>query len=130
MHEELNQYERNKVWELVPKPKEPTIIGTKWIFQNMIDESGAIIRNKARLVTQGYNQEEGGNNDDFPREWKFVHNHLRDLILGDPSKDIETCSSLKNICSNLAILSQIEPKNFHEAEFHEHWMIAMHEELN
>ena len=75
-------------------------------------------------------QEEEGNNDDFPREWKFVHNHPKDLILGDPTKGIETRSSLKNICSNLAFLSQIEPKNFQEAEFDEHWMIAMHEKLN
>mgnify|MGYP003703428811 CR=1 FL=1 len=59
MHEELNQFERNKVWELVPKPKDHTIIGTKWIFRNKLDETGTIIRNKARLVAQGYNQEEG-----------------------------------------------------------------------
>ena len=75
-------------------------------------------------------QEEGGNNADLPREWKFVHNHPRDLILGDPTKGIETHFSLRNICSNLPFLSQIEPKNFQEAEFDEHWMISMHEELN
>ena len=75
-------------------------------------------------------QEEGGNNDDFPKEWKFVHNHPKDVILGDPTKGIETRSLLRNICSNLAFLSQIEPKNFQEAEFDEHWIIAMHEELN
>ena len=65
-------------------------------------------------------QEEGGNNDDLPREWKFVHNHPKDLILGDPTKGIETRSLLRNICSNLAFLSQIEPKNFQEVEFDEH----------
>ena len=47
------------MWELVSKPKDHTIIGTKWIFRNKLDESGTIIRNKARLVAQGYNQEEG-----------------------------------------------------------------------
>ncbi|KAH9801181.1 hypothetical protein KPL71_000929 [Citrus sinensis] len=34
-------------------------IGTKWIFRNKMDESGVVVKNKARLVAQGYNQEEG-----------------------------------------------------------------------
>ncbi|GJY84946.1 retrovirus-related pol polyprotein from transposon TNT 1-94 [Tanacetum coccineum] len=36
-----------------------TIIGTKWIFRNKLDENGIVSRNKARLVSQGYNQQEG-----------------------------------------------------------------------
>ena len=52
MQEELNQFERNKVWTLVPKPSNYTIIGTKWVFRNKKDESGVIVRNKARLVAQ------------------------------------------------------------------------------
>ena len=48
----------NKVWELVPRPSNISIIGTKWVFRNKIDENGNIIRNKARLVAQGYCQEE------------------------------------------------------------------------
>ncbi|KAH9792467.1 hypothetical protein KPL71_004134 [Citrus sinensis] len=59
MQEELNQFERNNVWELVPKPEHQSIIGTKWVFRNKMDESGVVVRNKARLVAQGYNQEEG-----------------------------------------------------------------------
>ena len=59
MHEELNQFERNKVWKLVPKPENHSIIGTKWVFRNKLDENGIIVRNKSRLVEQGYNQEEG-----------------------------------------------------------------------
>ncbi|KAH9697228.1 hypothetical protein KPL71_023524 [Citrus sinensis] len=59
MQEELNQFERNNVWELVPKPEHQSVIGTKWIFRNKMDESGVVVRNKARLVAQGYNQEEG-----------------------------------------------------------------------
>ncbi|XP_057990561.1 uncharacterized protein LOC131172945 [Hevea brasiliensis] len=59
MQEELNQFERNKVWNLVPKPKDHSIIGTKWVFRNKMDEKGNVVRNKARLVAQGYNQEEG-----------------------------------------------------------------------
>ena len=59
MQEELNQFERNQVWELVPRPSNKHIIGTRWVFKNKLDENGIIVRNKARLVAQGYNQEEG-----------------------------------------------------------------------
>ena len=59
MQEELHQFERNKVWHLVPQPENRTIIGTKWVFRNKLDEFGTVTRNKARLVVQGYNQEEG-----------------------------------------------------------------------
>ena len=59
MQEELHQFERNKVCHLVPRPENRSIIDTKWVFRNKIDEFGTIIRNKARLVVQGYNQEEG-----------------------------------------------------------------------
>ena len=47
--------ERNNVWELIPKLEHQSIIGTKW---NKVDESSVVVRNKARLVAQGYNQEE------------------------------------------------------------------------
>ena len=59
MQDELNQFERNKVWHLVPRPSHQSVIGTKWVFRNKLDESGLVVRNKARLVAQGYNQEEG-----------------------------------------------------------------------
>ncbi|KAK0577488.1 hypothetical protein LWI29_033847 [Acer saccharum] len=50
MQDELNQFERNEVWSLVPRPKDINVIGTKWVFRNKTDESGKIVRNKARLV--------------------------------------------------------------------------------
>ncbi|GKF99199.1 hypothetical protein Tco_0297982, partial [Tanacetum coccineum] len=50
MQEELNQFKRNKVWTLVPKPHGKTIIGTKWIWKNKMDEEGVVTKNKARLV--------------------------------------------------------------------------------
>ncbi|GJU73862.1 retrovirus-related pol polyprotein from transposon TNT 1-94 [Tanacetum coccineum] len=56
MQEELNQFIANDVWELVPQPRNMTIIGTKWVFRNKLDENGIVSRNKARLVAQGYNQ--------------------------------------------------------------------------
>ena len=58
MQEELNQFERNKVWKLVPKPKNRSVIGTKWVFRNKMDETGIVTRNKKSLVVKGYSQEE------------------------------------------------------------------------
>ena len=60
MHEELNNFERNEVWRLVPRPTgNHNVIGAKWIFKNKQDAHGIIIRNKAHLVAQGYSQVEG-----------------------------------------------------------------------
>src|SRR3954462_16015959 len=60
MLDELNNFKRNKVWSLVERPKsDHNVIGTKRIFKNKQDAHGIIIRNKARLVAQGYSQVEG-----------------------------------------------------------------------
>jgi len=59
MHEELENFERNEVWVLVPPPPECHPIGTKWVFKNKQGEDGVVVRNKARLVAQGYSQKEG-----------------------------------------------------------------------
>ena len=59
MQEELHQFERNKVWHLEPQPEDRIVIRAKWVFKNKLDELGTVTRNKARLVVQGYNQEEG-----------------------------------------------------------------------
>eukprot|EP00253_Pinus_taeda_P031716 PITA_31716 len=59
MNEELEQIEKNNTWELVPGPHDKNIIGTKWIFKHKLNENGEVIRNKARLVCKGYDQQEG-----------------------------------------------------------------------
>jgi hypothetical protein len=59
MHEELNNFAHNEVWELVKRPSDHNVIRTKWVFQNKQDKNGVIVRNKARLVAQGYSQVEG-----------------------------------------------------------------------
>ncbi|KAI3684856.1 hypothetical protein L6452_34083 [Arctium lappa] len=64
MQEELIEFTRNKVWNLVPRPSDKTVIGTKWVFRNKLDEHGTVTRNKARLVAQGYRQEEGKDYDE------------------------------------------------------------------
>ena len=59
MQDELDQFKRNDIWDLVPRTKTQQIIRTKWVFRNKLDDSGMIIKNKARLVAKGYCQEEG-----------------------------------------------------------------------
>ncbi|KAJ9536677.1 hypothetical protein OSB04_un000150 [Centaurea solstitialis] len=59
MQEELNQFSALKVWRLVKRPQDKSIIDTKWLFKNKKDEHGRIVRNKARLVAKGYRQQEG-----------------------------------------------------------------------
>ncbi|GKD11523.1 retrovirus-related pol polyprotein from transposon TNT 1-94 [Tanacetum coccineum] len=59
MQEELNQFVANDVWELVPQPKNMTIIGAKWVYKNKLEENSVVSRNNARLVAQSYNQQEG-----------------------------------------------------------------------
>ncbi|GJV43280.1 retrovirus-related pol polyprotein from transposon TNT 1-94 [Tanacetum coccineum] len=59
MQEELNEFERLGVWELVPRPDKVMVITLKWIYKVKLDELGGILKNKARLVARGYRQEEG-----------------------------------------------------------------------
>jgi hypothetical protein len=70
MQEELNNFKRNEVWSLVPRPKQ-NVVGTKWVFCNKQDEHGMVTRNKARLAAKGYAQVAGLDFED-PRECHLV----------------------------------------------------------
>ncbi|WVZ53116.1 hypothetical protein U9M48_004102 [Paspalum notatum var. saurae] len=59
MHEELENFERNHVWDLVKPPPSCRPIGTKWVFKNKQGENGMVVGNKARLVAQSFCQKEG-----------------------------------------------------------------------
>nr|GEU48059.1 hypothetical protein [Tanacetum cinerariifolium] len=65
MQEELLQFKLQEVWTLVELPNGKRAIGTKWVFRNKKDERRIMIKNKARLVTQGYPQEERISYDEF-----------------------------------------------------------------
>jgi hypothetical protein len=65
MHEELENFERNQDWTLVDPPRYVNVIGTKWVFKNKQGEDGEVVRNKARLLAQGYSQIEGLDFGDF-----------------------------------------------------------------
>jgi hypothetical protein len=55
MQEDLNNFKRNEVWSLVPRPKQ-NVVGTKWVFCNKQDEYGVVTRKKAILLAKGYAQ--------------------------------------------------------------------------
>ncbi|GKC58420.1 retrovirus-related pol polyprotein from transposon TNT 1-94 [Tanacetum coccineum] len=59
MQEELHQFDRLDVWELVDRPLCKNVINMKWLWKNKRDEENTVIRNKARLVAKGYSQQEG-----------------------------------------------------------------------
>nr|GEW67553.1 retrovirus-related Pol polyprotein from transposon TNT 1-94 [Tanacetum cinerariifolium] len=59
MKEELYEFERLEVWELVPRPDKVMVITLKWIYKMKLDELGGILKNNARLVARSYRQEEG-----------------------------------------------------------------------
>jgi hypothetical protein len=58
MHEELDNFERNQVWELVEPAPNCKPIGTKWVWKNIEVQNGEVVTNKSRLVAQGYSQKE------------------------------------------------------------------------
>nr|GEU79860.1 hypothetical protein [Tanacetum cinerariifolium] len=57
--EELHQFDRLDVWELVDRPLCINVINLKWLWKNIRDEENTVIRNKSRLVAKGYAQKEG-----------------------------------------------------------------------
>ncbi|GKC02989.1 retrovirus-related pol polyprotein from transposon TNT 1-94 [Tanacetum coccineum] len=73
-HDDLNMPDlediassENEVWTLVDLPNGKRAISTKWVYRNKKDKRDIVIRNKARLVAQGYTQEEG---IDYDKEWR------------------------------------------------------------
>ena len=63
MKEELEQIVKNERWELVPRPIDKNVIGTKWVFRKKMNGQGKDVRNKERLVCKGYSQQEVINYD-------------------------------------------------------------------
>ncbi|GJQ94535.1 retrovirus-related pol polyprotein from transposon TNT 1-94 [Tanacetum coccineum] len=59
LQDELNQFERLQVWELIPRLEGKSIIALKWLWKNLCDAENIMVRNKTRLVAKGYKQEEG-----------------------------------------------------------------------
>ncbi|GJS76412.1 retrovirus-related pol polyprotein from transposon TNT 1-94 [Tanacetum coccineum] len=82
MQDELHQFKRLAIWELVPRPDGKNIIALKWLWKNKSDAENIIIQNKSRLVAKGYKQEEG---IDF--EESFALMDVKTAFLNGPLKE-------------------------------------------
>ncbi|PKA51089.1 hypothetical protein AXF42_Ash010529 [Apostasia shenzhenica] len=60
--------------------------------------------------------QDGGNQFDLPKEWKYKESHPPKQIMGDPSQGVHTRAFFRNKVTHFAFISQIEPKSFEEAE--------------
>ena len=64
MQEELLSLKKHNTWELVDLPKGKNLVGCKWVYKTKRDANGEIDRFKARLVAQGFSQEQGVDYDE------------------------------------------------------------------
>nr|GEZ64402.1 retrovirus-related Pol polyprotein from transposon TNT 1-94 [Tanacetum cinerariifolium] len=98
MQEELNEFERIEVWELVPQPDQVMVITLKWIYKVELDELGGILKNKACLVARGYRHEEGIDFEESfaPMDVKtaFLNGNLReDVYVSQPDGFVDPDNS-------------------------------------
>ncbi|GJS16529.1 putative ribonuclease H-like domain-containing protein [Tanacetum coccineum] len=80
MQEELLQFKIQKVWILIDLPYGKKAIGTKWVYRNKKDKRGVVVRNKARLVSQGYRQEEGIDYDEMDVKSAFLYGTIDEEV--------------------------------------------------
>nr|GFC06460.1 retrovirus-related Pol polyprotein from transposon TNT 1-94 [Tanacetum cinerariifolium] len=80
MQEELHEFERLEVWELVPRLDKVMVITLKWIYKVKLNELGGILKNKARLVARGYRQEKGIDFEESFASTAFLNGNLREEV--------------------------------------------------
>jgi hypothetical protein len=99
MHEELNNFTKNQVWDLVERPNNYNVIGTKWVFRNKQNEDGIVLRNKARLVAQGFTQGCRSFRENVQRRFRLWW--LGSLNCGQSvPRAIMVTSDMQSLCSN------------------------------
>ncbi|GKF88988.1 ribonuclease H-like domain-containing protein, partial [Tanacetum coccineum] len=80
MPKELLRFKLQQVWIFMDLPHHKKAIGTKWVYRNKKDERGIVIRNKARLVAQGYTQEDGINYDEMDVKSAFLYDKMEEEV--------------------------------------------------
>ncbi|GJV22878.1 retrovirus-related pol polyprotein from transposon TNT 1-94 [Tanacetum coccineum] len=123
MQDELNQFKRLQVWELVPRPKGNNIIALKWLWKNKCDAKNIVVLNKTRLVAKGYKQEEG---IDFEESFALVARleAVRIFIAYAAHKNITIFQmDIKTAFLNGPLKEEVyvnQPKGFIDPEFPDH----------
>ena len=59
MHEEYESIMKNDVWDVVPRPKDKSVVTAKWLYKIKHGSDGSAERFKARFVARGFSQKEG-----------------------------------------------------------------------
>jgi hypothetical protein len=105
IHEELENFERNQVRELVDPPPGCKPIGTKWVWKNKEGEKGEVVRDKSRLVTQGYNQKEGIDYEDTFAPIADLE-AIRILLAFSVAKGclLEWCAGGRSVCDAATVI--------------------------
>nr|GEU48220.1 hypothetical protein [Tanacetum cinerariifolium] len=80
MQKEMKQFEFQNIWVFVDLPAGKYAIGTKWILKNKRDTRGIVVRNKARLVAQGYRQEKGIDYDEMDVKSAFLYGRIDEEV--------------------------------------------------
>ncbi|GJU38087.1 putative ribonuclease H-like domain-containing protein [Tanacetum coccineum] len=80
MQDELLKFKLQQVWTLVDLLHDKRAIGTKWVYRNKKDKRGIVIKNKARLVAQGYTQEEGIDYDEMDMKSAFLYGKIEEEV--------------------------------------------------
>nr|GEX83814.1 retrovirus-related Pol polyprotein from transposon TNT 1-94 [Tanacetum cinerariifolium] len=132
MQDELNQFERLQVWELIPKPEGKNIIALKWLWKNKCDAENIVVRNKTRLVAKGYRPEEG---IDFEESFALVARleAIRMFIAYAAHKNITIFQmDVKTAFLNGPLKEEVyvsQPEGFIDSEFPNHvyrWKKALY----
>ncbi|KAI3774030.1 hypothetical protein L1987_48573 [Smallanthus sonchifolius] len=123
MQEELSQFQKLHVWDLVDLPKGFQPIGTRWVFKCKMDDRHVVVKNKARLVVQGFYQQEGL---DYTKVYAPVARiEAIRLFLA-----YATYVGFKVYQLDVKSAFLYEPKNVKEALTDNCWIEAMQEELS
>nr|GFB58642.1 putative ribonuclease H-like domain-containing protein [Tanacetum cinerariifolium] len=134
MQEELHQFDRLDVWELVDRPLCTNVINLMWLWKNKRDEENTVIQNKSCLVARGYAPKEGVDfEESFTPVARLEADHPLEQVTGNPSQSIRTRRQLGSdaeMCMFALTVSPTEAKNIKEAMTDSAWIESMQEELH